>query len=106
MPDSFIRRALAGRRGEPGFRAANPIEQIPAGCGLPTLLVHGNYDGMVPLACSQAFRDQFSSLYPGLLHWHYLPDGTHLDAGNWGHTDNDLRRLILEWLEAQREHIP
>ena len=33
------------------------------------------------------------------VHLHTMQDGTHMQVASWGYEDNELRKLILGWLE-------
>jgi acetyl esterase/lipase len=65
------------------YRAASPIERLPL--GVPQLLVHGEEDGIVPLAMSLAYHDAALAagdsvdlvVLPATGHFEHLDPGSH-----------------------------
>jgi dipeptidyl aminopeptidase/acylaminoacyl peptidase len=74
------------------YRAASPIERLPL--GVPQLLVHGEEDGIVPLAMSLAYHD--AALAAGdSVELAVLPD-----TGHYEHLDpaSEAWRAVRAWL--------
>ena len=100
MPLTAVVRAMAGPRDSEQYRKANPVllirnrkSPLP-----PTLLIHGTHDGLVPIESARSFAGQTANLPDVRLHFHLIPNGSHLDAASWGHTENVVRREILGWM--------
>jgi len=65
----------------------------------PTLLIHGNKDGLVPYRNAVSFFEKFKTINPNLVKFHHLENGTHMDTASWSYEDNEIRKVILEWIE-------
>ena len=93
---------FAGARDSEKFKAANPINHFTSNKNFPILLIHGNKDGLVPYRNVIFFLKKAKQENSNTVKLHTIENGTHMDSASWGHTDNDLRTLVLEWL-AMRE---
>jgi len=89
----------AGARDSQQFRDANPILYLKGSKPIPILCMHGNKDAMVQFASSQSFKESFDLYFPNQLEYHVLQNSTHLDAASWAHTDNDLRKKLVAWMD-------
>jgi acetyl esterase/lipase len=96
---SPVIRLLAGAPQRPAFRRANSIMHLPPHRKIPMLIIHGAQDGLVPNDSAESFVEKAIAFHAGPVKWHVLPGGTHLDAASWGHTENEVRQVLLEWLE-------
>lgn len=99
MRPSVVLRAFAGKADSEQFKQANPITYITEMERTPVLCIHGNCDGLVEYGCSASFHSLMETLHPGLVEFHTLPDATHLDAARWSYKDEQVRRLLLNWLK-------
>lgn len=93
---SPVIRLMAGSQKNRSFQRANPLRYLPPERKVPLLIIHGTHDGLVPVGSAENFARKAAPFVP--VEYHRLPGGTHLDASSWGHSDNDLRRLLLRWL--------
>jgi len=99
MPNTpVIRWLTGGSRRQPLFRRADPSTYLTGRETTPVLFIHGTHDGLAPIESARAFSETLSQGSPP-THFHVLKGGTHLDAASWSHTDNAIRRLILDWTE-------
>ncbi len=94
-----IRWFYAGSPNHPNFAKASPINYLQPEETLPTLIIHGTHDGLVAYRSAEAFIKKISARQSKNLTIKIIPKGTHLDAGSWNFFDNDLRRLVVKWLE-------
>lgn len=91
-------RFLAGKRGNPLFQEANPIDYLEDEHALPTLIVHPEKDGMVPLRSTERFIEKAQAMgYPNLV-YHVLPDMTHMDAASWCFEDHPSYEIFIKWI--------
>lgn len=98
MPDSRTLRQLAGPRDSDTFRAANPPLHLDDSYRFPSLFIHGEKDGMVPLPAGRSFAEMLKAKTPAPVTFHLIPGGTHLDAVRWAYQDGPQRKLLLDWL--------
>jgi acetyl esterase/lipase len=99
MSWSPILASYAGRKNSALFRQANPYFFLGESPAVPTLIVHGEKDGLVNFASAQSFAERLTTLQPRWTDFVVLKDGTHLDAVSWVHEDGALRTRILQWLD-------
>ena len=99
-----IRWFYAGSPDHPNFAKASPINYLQKEETLPTLIIHGTHDGLVAYRSAEAFIKKISARQTENLTIKIIPKGTHLDAGSWNFFDNDLRKLLVKWLE-EREGV-
>jgi len=90
---------FAGATKSDQFRRASPINYIDDSLPIPILCTHGKLDALVQFEASQSFRHQYEALHPNFLKYYELENATHLDAASWAHTDNEMRKQLLSWLE-------
>ena len=102
MYPSPVRWFYAGSSANPDFKKASPINYLQPEETLPVLMVHGTKDGLVAYRSAEAFIKKISERQSENLTIEILPEGSHLDVGSWNFFDNDLRKLIVNWL-AERE---
>jgi len=103
MQASPVRWCYAGSLKDPGFAKASPINYLAEKETLPALIIHGTHDGLVAFRSADTFLKKLSGRQTKNLTIRILPKGTHLDAGSWNFFDNDLRKLLVKWLE-ERNH--
>jgi len=96
-----LRWFYAGSPTDPNFTKASPINYLQEKETLPTLIIHGTHDGLVAYRSVEAFIKKISVRQTENLTIKIIPKGSHLDAGSWNFFDNDLRRLLVEWLEER-----
>jgi len=102
MYPSPVRWFYAGSSTDPAFKKASPINYLESEETLPVLMVHGTKDGLVAYRSAEAFIKKITERQSENLTIYILPEGTHLDVGSWNFFDNDLRKLMVDWL-AERE---
>ena len=100
MPNTPVIRWLTGRGNPALFRQANPRTHLKGDEQTPVLFIHGTHDGLAPIKSARSFRKALQ-LPPEKIKFHVLEGGTHLDAASWGHSDNAVRRVILQWLKER-----
>lgn len=100
MGDTTALRHFAGRRGEPMFRKANPFSYLDKPMRIPTLIIHGTKDGMVPFSGVEEFAEKLRKINEAETQFVSLPDGTHLDVASWFFREGEARVAFIEWLEG------
>lgn len=100
MPDNFVLDQFAGPRGEKKYHDANPVNYIDEHTQLSVFCLHGELDGMVPLACSTSFVERLQKRSKSKVKCIVEPEGSHLDSVAWAHQDNQQRAALLTWLEG------
>jgi len=97
--DPLCARASTTRMGAEGFREQARVRALaPGGLGVPTLVIHGEDDGLVPAAASAVFEGAPQTTrrtFPGLRHeLHNEPEGPEIVRG------------IIDWLrKSLREQV-
>jgi len=89
---------VAGSRKGEMFREASPIHFIEPEETIPTLIVHPEKDGMVPLRSVVAFYEKAQSMDYQNLEFRVLPDMMHLDAASWCFAGHPSQKIVLDWL--------
>lgn len=95
----------AGNKNGEKFKKANPINYLIKPETRPILLIHGNKDGLVPYRNTFTFLEKLKSINPKLAKLHYIEGGTHMDTASWSYEDNEIRKVILEWLTERETEI-
>ena len=90
---------LAGRRSKSLFYEASPINYLPEKDDLPTLIVHPEKDGMVPLRSTEAFINKAKERGFENLEFHILYQMTHMDAASWCFKDHPSYDIVVNWLK-------
>ncbi len=95
MPDfRAVRNYAGGKPGSERFRAANPVNHLLADEQIPTLLLHGTADAIVPFSSSESFFQRY--LGPKLLH--PMPGTTHLRSLRFATDDVAAAEVLKQWL--------
>ena len=102
MYPSPVRWFYAGSSTDPAFKKASPINYLQPEETLPLLMVHGTKDGLVSYRSAEAFIKKIAERQSENLTIEILTEGSHLDVGSWNFFDNDLRKLMVNWL-TERE---
>lgn len=94
---------LAGIPSGKRYDLANPFNHLQ-GNECPFLIVHGTKDGMVPFKSIEQYRDKYCTLNGAeSLSLITIPEGTHLDAGLWLYSQNDIQeqvsQTIADWVK-------
>ncbi|MBI1223777.1 MAG: alpha/beta hydrolase fold domain-containing protein [Bacteroidetes bacterium] len=86
------------------FELGNPILYLNSEVKIPTLLIHGEKDGIVECQNTIVFEEKLRSMGTKKLQFETLENGMHLDSASWcipGHTCS----LIFEnWLKVIERH--
>lgn len=90
-----VRNYAGGKPGSMAWHTANPVRYLMAGETIPTLLIHGTTDAIVPFACSSSFYERYTG--PKILH--SLPGKTHLDSMRFATDDAATAELLHDWLK-------
>ncbi len=77
---------------------ASPSHYIATKESTPFLCIHGTKDGFVEYKASAAFVEQLKKVQHENISFHTIEGGTHLDIGSWVHTNNEIRKLLKEWV--------
>ena len=91
---------LAGRRSGKLFREASPIQFLEENDDMPTLIVHPENDGMVPLSSTKLFIQKAKELGFENLEFHVLEKMTHFDAASWCFKDHPSHQIVVDWLRS------
>lgn len=102
MPDSVILRAYAGKTSFTTFRLASPINHLKENHAIPTLIVHGEEDGLVDYNSVVTFKNKLAKLSRSSIKFVTIPKGAHISAVRWVGPDLQVRQIILDWLEKIR----
>jgi acetyl esterase/lipase len=105
MKWSILLYFYAGNKHGIKFRKANPINYLSKSESRPILLIHGNKDGLVPYRNTITFLEKLKSINPSVAKLHYIAGGTHLDTASWSYENNEIRKVILAWLEEREAEI-
>ena len=102
-------RRLAGRPGSLSFQAANPIDHLHADAP-PFFVVHGTKDGITPYVLAKRFTDTYQrAALAEQLRFVTLFGGTHLDAGRWMYSGDELQAQVVaqaeKWVKERRSII-
>ncbi len=97
MPQSFAIRDLAGSREDPLFSKANPAAHLPLQPQQRGLIIHGDQDGMVPVAAARAFVQKAKGSSNDIA-FHQIERGTHLSIAAWPFQNKQVRQIITNWL--------
>ena len=89
---------LAGKRSGGLFRKASPIDHLQDGEALPTLILHGEKDGLVEYASVQAFYEKMKQSGAKDARLETLLGGVHLDAASWCFENHPSRTILFDWL--------
>ena len=92
---------FAGSRASEKFKAANPVNHFSTQSNFPILFIHGTKDGVVPYRNLISLLKKTNQENSGTVKLHTIPNGTHMDSASWGHTNNELRTLVLDWFEER-----
>ena len=98
MPDSVVLRGFAGKKSSNAFRLASPINHLTASHTQPTMIVHGEEDGLVAYRSIVAFKEKLSKVANCSIKFVTIPKGGHVSAVKWVGPDLQVRQLILEWM--------
>jgi len=103
MDATPVRWSYAGRVSHPAFTAASPIHYLQEKETLSVLTIHGTRDGLVAFEAADSFMELLKQKQKENCTFYVLENGTHLDTGSWNFFDNELRSVILKWLEKLDE---
>ena len=101
MKDTFVLRDFAGKRTSKTFEKANPINHLQADEKIPVLCVHGTHDGLVPFSSALSFTEKLKSINENILTFIPLNNTSHLKTASWAYADNDIRKIIIDWLKER-----
>ncbi len=101
MKKTFVLSRYAGKPGSNRYRSANPMHHLADCKPIPILCAHGDKDAFVKFEASESFRTKYEALFPGKLQFTLIENGCHLDAASWAHSDNDLRKELVAWLNER-----
>lgn len=92
----------AGKRDSAQFQQASPRFHLQEEEHLPLCCVHGEKDGMVPLAAAHGFIQHLQPRQKGPLQYEVLKNGSHLDSGSWVYATNEVRAIVVDWLAKSK----
>jgi acetyl esterase/lipase len=90
------------------FDLANPIHYLDSAAQVPTLLIHGNKDGISEYQNSVVFEEKLRSLGATNLQFETLENGMHLDSASWcleGHPSCFVFKNWLQMVENQQDKL-
>ncbi len=102
MKDSVVLRDFAGRRDQPTFKQASPIQHLQEDENIPVFCVHGTHDGLVPYSSALSFSEKLNKINDETLTFITATKATHLETATWAFEDNPIRKTMIDWLK-QRE---
>lgn len=80
------------------FDLANPILYLDSEVKIPTLLIHGNKDGISEYQNSVVFHEKLRNLGTQNLQFHTLENGIHLDSASWCIPGHPCCEIFGTWL--------
>lgn len=80
------------------FQLANPVFYLNAAIRIPTLLLHGNKDGVVEYQNALVFHQKLRELNTADLEFHTLEGGMHLDSASWCMEGHACCEVFGRWL--------
>ena len=89
----------AGNHDSKKFSLANPAQQITSDIDFPILIIHGNKDGLVPYRNTVSFLEKIKIHTNSKTQLYTIPNGTHMQSASWGYENNEIRKVILKWME-------
>lgn len=92
---------FAGSKGSEKFKLANPVSHGIPRPDFPLLLIHGNKDGLVPYRNTVSFLEKTKTSNNTFTKFHTMSNGTHMEAASWSYENNEIRKVILDWLEER-----
>ncbi len=98
MRNSLVLQAYAGNRKKNRFYQANPINYLDEVEQPSVLCIHSNKDGLVEYECAISYVETMQQLHPEQVEFHTLTDATHLDTARWSYKDEQVRKLLFNWL--------
>ncbi|MEQ8703628.1 MAG: alpha/beta hydrolase [Phaeodactylibacter sp.] len=98
MPPSFVLRDLAGPADGDLFRKANPVQFLPLRPFQQALVIHGDQDGMVPVAAAASFAEKAQETTARQFRFCRIDGGTHLSIAAWPFRNHRVRQLLKDWL--------
>lgn len=102
LPDlPQVRSFAGGNFGSEHFHLANPINCLESVEHLPTLLMHGTDDAIVPFSSSTSFYQR----YTGPKKFHSIQGGSHLDSLGFALNDLEASRILVNWLLEQERSM-
>lgn len=90
---------FAGKKNSEQFKQANPAFHLLEKESLPICCIHGDKDGMVPVAAATQFIEKIKPIHSGVLHFKILDNSSHIDSASWVHSDNAVRQSLIQWLD-------
>ena len=101
MPDSFVLRDYCGPRDGSMFDAASPLRLPGIKHSPPVCVLHGDRDGLVPLASATRFVAQLNTHQNGIARMHCLAGGNHIEVTTaWYLKEKHiLWQEIIEWIQ-------
>lgn len=101
MPDNAYMRSYNGMRGSEIFNQSNPTNFIQEKEQVPTLIVHGTKDGLVPIKSAKNFAQKLRGVNPEIVDLHIVEGGSHISvAGDWLFEENEVREKITSWVQG------
>ncbi len=99
MPRNTHVSSFAGKPSSPLFSEANVQVHVQAEDQRAVLCIHGEQDGLVPIASARQFfaaLDQIGSANAKRLH---PPQASHLDVAGWVRKNSPFHQVIMDWLD-------
>lgn len=102
MKNSLYVQSYAGRPKSEIFKAANPINYLSteAPIALPTLIVYGGKDGMVPIGAVRPFAERLKTINTAPTETLYLPNFSHIKVASWVFEKEPIRSAFFRWLNT------
>lgn len=79
-------------------KEANPINYLQDQEHPPVLCIQGGKDGLVTYESATTFVDRYQQIDETLVQFHRLEEATHLDTSRWAYQDDEVKKLILDWV--------
>ena len=84
---------------------ANPINYLQAEEDLPILCIQGGKDGLVTYESATTFVARYQQINENLVQFHRLEEATHLDTSRWAYQDDEVKKLILNWVNEVEQSL-
>lgn len=80
------------------LKDASPISYLQDDEYLPILCIQGQRDGLVSYESAITFINRYKEINTELVQLHTLEEATHLDTSRWAYQDDEMKKLILDWV--------
>lgn len=100
MPNSIHVSSFAGKAGSKLYKEARIEAHVQESDLRPVLCIHGECDGLVPIASARQFFAQLKDQQQEKVLRVHPTDATHLDVASWVRQSSPFQQIIFDWLKT------